>query len=78
MGAAAGAAAGVVLLALVAWQASRKCRAPAEPPLMSAGVVAQSAGHMDKVAIEGLLFGDGAAGPGPVRGDSQNRLLEQV
>eukprot|EP00961_Rhodomonas_salina_P064280 864280-Rhodomonas_salina.1 len=79
IGAAAGAAAGVVLLALVAWLASTKCRAPADPLMVSAGVVAQGPGLMDKVAIEGLLFGDGAVGAqaGPGRADSQKRLLEQ-
>jgi len=79
IGAAAGAAAGVVLLALVAWHASKKCRAPTAPltEVVASGVVDQSPGHMDKVSIEGLLFGDGAGSARPF-GDSQKRLLDQA
>jgi len=60
IGASAGAAAGVVLLAFVAWRASKQCRSPAEPltevvSTVSTGVVAQD-GVSEKDRIESLLF----------------------
>mmetsp|Transcript_22578 Transcript_22578/g.53531 ORF Transcript_22578/g.53531 Transcript_22578/m.53531 type:complete len:126 (+) Transcript_22578:1097-1474(+) len=55
IGAAAGAAAGVVLVAFGAWKASKKCNAPTEPltEVVSAGVLEQGSA---KDRIESLLF----------------------
>jgi len=64
VGAAAGAAAGVVLVAFVSWRASKRWRGPTEPltevvstvPTVPTGVVAHD-GAAEKARIEGLLFG---------------------
>jgi len=59
VGAAAGAAVGVVLVALGAWKAAKQCRAPAEPvsevvSMVPTGVAQD--GSAEKARIEGLLF----------------------
>ena len=61
IGAAAGAAAGVVLMAFGAWKASTRCKAPAEPLSEVVSVKARGVAEpvSEKARIEDLLFSQG-------------------